>query len=274
MSLKLLQKFGVVEFVGSPIIGKRRFGVPVGGAFDLESFALANALVGNPVETAIWELGMAQATFRSDYSGSVAIVGGIAEVLKDGSSLATNSAFGVFSGEEFTVKVPSAGARTYLAWNPIVRAEGWIRRLTEPPSSVLARGQLRVVTGPQGDQFDLGLLSQEYSVSRTINRVGVRFNESIGAHRIELPSEPQCVGTIQVSNDGTPIIIGPDGPTIGGYPKIAVVISSDLSRVAQLMPGASVLMELVSLEAARAINAETRSLLELRVAMLSLGSQM
>ncbi len=99
------------------------------------------------------------------------------------------------------------------------------------------RRVLRVVPGPQSGLFDLGYLGRPFTVSRTSNRVGVRLEESIGAHSLELPSEPQCVGVVQIANDGVPIIIGPDGPTIGGYPKIAVVVSSDIGRVGQLRPG-------------------------------------
>jgi allophanate hydrolase len=42
----------------------------------------------------------------------------------------------------------------------------------------------------------------------------------------------------------------PDGPTVGGYPKIAVVVSGDLGRLAQLRPGDRPILRLVSLEQA------------------------
>ncbi|HEY8310632.1 MAG TPA: hypothetical protein VIG47_08750, partial [Gemmatimonadaceae bacterium] len=52
-----------------------------------------------------------------------------------------------------------------------------------------------------------------------------------------LPSEPACVGAIQIPENGQPIVIMPDGPTIGGYPKIAVIRASSMSDFAQLAPG-------------------------------------
>jgi allophanate hydrolase len=45
------------------------------------------------------------------------------------------------------------------------------------------------------------------------------------------------VGAIQVPDGGEPIVIMQDGPTIGGYPKIAVIRSAWISRFAQLAPG-------------------------------------
>ena len=68
---------------------------------------------------------------------------------------------------------------------------------------------------------------------------------------MELPSRPTAVGTIQVTPSGMPILLGPDGPTIGGYPQAAVVARVDLDRLGQLPPGAEVRFEAVSLEEAR-----------------------
>ncbi len=274
MNLTLIQKFGFAEVVGPAIVGQRKFGVPVGGAFDIESHELANGLVGVDAGAPVWELGMAQARFRCEMPGSVSVIGALAKVLKSDSEWDSNSVFGVASGEEFVVQAPSTGARVYVAWSPMLRSDASPRRLMEAPMSVADRNHLRIVPGPQSELFDLGLLKRGFTVSRTGNRVGVRLDESIGAHKIDLPSEPQCVGAIQVSNDGTPIIIGPDGPTIGGYPKIGVVITSDLSRVGQLRPGESVAFEPVSLEQARDINTEARKAFNKRLSLLrlSLGS--
>jgi allophanate hydrolase subunit 2 len=49
-----------------------------------------------------------------------------------------------------------------------------------------------------------------------------------------------CVGAVQITRDGLPVLIGPDGPTIGGYPKPACVIEADWNRMAQLVPGDTV----------------------------------
>jgi allophanate hydrolase subunit 2 len=66
----------------------------------------------------------------------------------------------------------------------------------------------------------------------------------------ELVSEPVCPGSVQVTGDGQCIILGVDGQTIGGYAKIAQVISADLDQVGQLRPGEAVLFQRVSLDEA------------------------
>ncbi len=53
----------------------------------------------------------------------------------------------------------------------------------------------------------------------------------------ELVSEAVAPGAVQVANDGLPIVLGVDGQTIGGYPKVAHVIRADLDLLAQLRPG-------------------------------------
>ena len=69
----------------------------------------------------------------------------------------------------------------------------------------------------------------------------------------ELISEPVCPGAIQVTQEGQPIILGIDGQTIGGYPKVAQVISADLDLLGQLRPGDRVSFETVAVERAEDI---------------------
>ena len=45
----------------------------------------------------------------------------------------------------------------------------------------------------------------------------------------------------------------PDGPTVGGYPKLAVVIPTDLGELAQCQPGRAVRFREISLEEARGL---------------------
>ena len=68
-----------------------------------------------------------------------------------------------------------------------------------------------------------------------------------------IKSEGLVRGTIQVPADGNPIIMLSDHGTIGGYPKIGVVISADLDRVGQLTPGSIINFKEVSLEEAQNI---------------------
>ena len=68
---------------------------------------------------------------------------------------------------------------------------------------------------------------------------------------------------MQVTRDGQCIVLGVDGQTIGGYPKIAQLISADLDKLAQLRPGDVVRFQRVEqADAARLYQAKQTELRE------------
>ena len=67
----------------------------------------------------------------------------------------------------------------------------------------------------------------------------------------DLLSEAVAPGTVQVPPNGQPILLLGDCQTIGGYPKIAHVITVDLPIAAQLSPGDAVRFHEVSLAQAQ-----------------------
>jgi biotin-dependent carboxylase-like uncharacterized protein len=107
-----------------------------------------------------------------------------------------------------------------------------------------AVGALRVVLGPRDDWFTADavrtLLSTPWTVTSAADRVGIRLDGPTLTRRDparELPSEPIVTGSLQVPPEGRPVLLGPDHPTTGGYPVIAVVVDADLDRLAQAVPG-------------------------------------
>jgi biotin-dependent carboxylase-like uncharacterized protein len=103
--------------------------------------------------------------------------------------------------------------------------------------------KVRVVLGPQADCFEgralEQLLSGTFRVGATSDRVGCRLVGEPLRHAgaAEILSDGMVPGSIQVPPDGQPIVMLHDGPTTGGYPKIATVIGADLPLLAQLVPG-------------------------------------
>ena len=115
---------------------------------------------------------------------------------------------------------------------------------------------VRVIKGTNFNYFSKEakniFFNQAYSVTRLVDRMGMRLDgpnlENIVNTNIK--SEGLIRGVIQVPADGKPIILLSDHGTIGGYPKIAVVISADLDKVAQLTPGSKINFKEVNLEEA------------------------
>ena len=94
--------------------------------------------------------------------------------------------------------------------------------------------------------------SREFIVSKLTDRMGMRLEgqkiENIAEANIK--SEGLIKGVIQVPPDGNPIIMLSDHGTIGGYPKIAIVISADYDRLTQLTPGSKIKFKSVELDEA------------------------
>jgi biotin-dependent carboxylase-like uncharacterized protein len=118
---------------------------------------------------------------------------------------------------------------------------------------------IRIIKGTNFNYFSSeaqkNFFNQEFFVSILADRMGIRLS----GHKLEnvvstnIKSEGIVRGVVQVPADGNPIIMLSDHGTIGGYPKIGVVISADLDRVGQLTPGTSISFKEVSLEEAENI---------------------
>lgn len=102
-----------------------------------------------------------------------------------------------------------------------------------------------IIPGPQMEYFTqesiATFMSQEYTVSKTSDRMGYRLEGPPLTHRNkkELISEGMSVGAIQVPSNGQPIVMMADGPTTGGYPKIGTVARADLPLLVQCAPSKS-----------------------------------
>ena len=136
-------------------------------------------------------------------------------------------------------------------------------------------GIVHITRGTQADLFDESawriLTESEYRVSGASDRTGYRLEGPALANPVgTLPSEASCPGSIQIPGDGLPIVLMADAPTIGGYPKIAVVAEADLPIIAQRSPGETIRFELITIEQSqralrrRAADLQTISQLALR----------
>lgn len=178
------------------------------------------------------------------------------------------------AGDTLRLGAPQDGLRSYVALRGGVRAglslgsasrdtlsslgpeplavgdvvEAGTRMVGHPHVDHAARrattGPLRVLLGPRDDWFTedaVRLLTiARWTATARSDRVGVRLEGPALTRRdprAELPSEPVVPGSIQVPPDGRPVVLGPDAPTTGGYPVVAVVVDPDLDRVGHVVPG-------------------------------------
>ncbi len=118
---------------------------------------------------------------------------------------------------------------------------------------------IRVIKGTNFDYFSEEgkkiFFKNEFKVSKLSDRMGMRLEGKKIENIVEtnIRSEGLIKGVIQVTADGFPIIMLSDHGTIGGYPKIGVVISADYDKLVQLTPGSKVKFQEVDLNSAETL---------------------
>ena len=130
---------------------------------------------------------------------------------------------------------------------------------------------IRVIKGTNFNYFSEEgkeiFFKNEFKVSKLSDRMGMRLEGKKIENIVEtnIRSEGLIKGVIQVTADGFPIIMLSDHGTIGGYPKIGVVISADYDKLVQLTPGSKVKFQDVDLNSAETLfklyDLETQSLI-------------
>lgn len=122
---------------------------------------------------------------------------------------------------------------------------------------------IRVILGPQDKYFTSegiqSFLSKEYIVTNECDRMGYRL-DGIPIQHIngaDIISDGIAFGAIQVPDNGKPIIMMADRQTIGGYTKIANIISYDLSKIAQAKPGDKIRFESITIKESHTILKES-----------------
>ena len=121
---------------------------------------------------------------------------------------------------------------------------------------------IRVLKGPQFDYFSKesqkNFFSRDYKITKLTDRMGMRLEGATIKNTVStnIRSEGITKGAIQVPADGQPIVLLTDYPTIGGYPKIANVISADYHLLAQKTPGEKILFQNVELQEAEQLYKE------------------
>ncbi|WP_196141114.1 biotin-dependent carboxyltransferase family protein [Aliikangiella sp. G2MR2-5] len=166
----------------------------------------------------------------------------------DSFSTQLSAGFGGFKGRAFQ-------ANEELALKKIRQTK--TRRLPRSlVANYLGKYLFRCCPAVETEKFETSVLQKfqqsAYQVSADSNRMGVRLiGEPIDYQAIgEIISGGLTQGSIQLPSSGLPIISSVDGQTIGGYPRIANIISADLPLLGQLRANDRVRFQIVTLEKA------------------------
>jgi biotin-dependent carboxylase-like uncharacterized protein len=116
--------------------------------------------------------------------------------------------------------------------------------------------RFRAIAGPQNDYFSDAAIetffNSEYRIGANADRTGMRLEGPRLEHSRSFTSDGIAPGSIQVPGSGEPIVLLADRQTIGGYPKIATVISADLPALGRMPIGTKIRFAPVTMEEAAA----------------------
>lgn len=247
--------------------GWRRFGIPPGGVMDRSAWHTANRLLHNAADAPVLECLQGTslralteiAVATSGAWGAIAWTAKPGEIIEFPAKLAgiwhTLALPGGIVGESFLDSVSvcvraqigkalTKGDTLACHGNPSSTLPSGVkcRHPILDEDLVLTSDAVRVWPGPQWDRFDRvaqdAFFDQPWKISNRSDRTGYRLEgRAIKPPRDELISEAVRVGSVQVPPDGQPLITLHDGPTVGGYAKIALIDPADLDRLVQTRPG-------------------------------------
>jgi antagonist of KipI len=173
---------------------------------------------------------------KSGCRAYVSIRGGIdTPIILESRSTYVRGSFGGMSGRQLKIGDIIEGFGTRLLNHEYSMPEESVPQFTD-------QFRANVILGPQANMFtDRGidtLLSNPYKVTLEADRMGYRLQGPTIEHKTkaDIVSDALLPGSVQVPKNGQPIVMMRDAQTTGGYAKIAVVISSDLSMLGQAKP--------------------------------------
>ncbi len=253
--------------------GWKRYGVPTGGAMDSDSAEWANKLVGNDPSSPVLEILMSGTRLRFARDCMAAITG--AEI---DTGFPRWRSFPVKAGQELLFGRRDAGVWSYLAIEGGLAADRWLgsasvnaragfgrnlkpgdtlsRARTPDPTAIASRFRpdhpllasqpdFAIWPGPEEAVFSEEtrtlFMQSPWTISPKSDRTGYRLEGPVlPTDGTQIVSSPLVIGTIQLPPDGKPIVILRDGPTVGGYPRIAVLEPGAISRFTQCAPGETI----------------------------------
>jgi len=317
-SIEVLQSGTFSSIQDEPRSGLAHWAVGPGGACDVQSLQLANALVGNPLGAATIEITSSGPSLLFNQATCVAWVGAECEGIVNGQRIPGNRPTWLAKGSTLKFTALGPGYRSLVAIGggfnlpKILGREGshisadigpkrlekgdtlFLKNPQAPLQSVFLKAlfkedglpsfpkwhirspflptdtttPIHCLAGPHLSFLSIKerelFWSTIWTVSNQSNRMGVRLQSNLKLKKDlpGIPSQAIAYGTIQFPPSQEPIVMLAEHQTTGGYPRLAEVIRSDLTKLAQLKPGNKIQLIPIDLEQADRLNLEALKLQE------------
>lgn len=255
--------------------GWQHKGIPVGGALDRNTFDQVNTILGNDLNTPVIEATIIGPTLYFDSACRIAVSGSLMRPKIDNEVFEMNHVIQIEGGQTLSFERMSMGCRTYIGIGGEWHIKRWLGSVSpmiygvnyDLQSSILKKGQTIHITTNQneldiklkvksdkalkdiychkGPEFNLFgqstidlLLKAEYKIHQNSNRMGYRLTGNhIRTPDKKMISSAVLPGTVQITNEGAPIILLNDAQTTGGYPRIFQLDQHSINLLAHKKPG-------------------------------------
>jgi biotin-dependent carboxylase-like uncharacterized protein len=269
----------MLEVLNDPILAlildKGRFkythlGIKVSGVMDEYAYYFVNYLLDNPDNTNTIEINFPNVSFLAHKDTTIALCGANCEFYINEVAKSLWQTYHIKKGDIIKIGKILNGLRVYLSVKNgfIVKKEIWgLNNIKLKKADVLQYNtfisqdtrrikqrfipqypqelELRVILSYQAKYFSKEqknkFFSNTYIVSNEISRMGYKLKgEPIFCDISDIISEGIAFGSIQIPKDGQPIVLLKDRQTIGGYPKIGVVLDIDCFKLVQAKPNTKI----------------------------------
>lgn len=242
------------RLVAAPAFGQQHQGYAPGGAQDRWSLACGNALLGNALDAGGLEISLAPPQIHVHADCHLVMTGAPVAIRCDGQDLDMHHVYHIQAGSTLVLQPATSGVRSYLCVAGGLQAAGDGYMLASAPHPAVKagrrrpgwgevnawappRGWLRILPGPEWHSQAATLLQGPWRIDPQSSGMGLRLQgPRLPMPEVSMWSSPVADGTIQVSGSG-PLLLLRQRQTIGGYPRVAVVIDADIDLAAQLRPG-------------------------------------
>jgi allophanate hydrolase subunit 2 len=261
VTLAIVRALGLVTVQDGGRPGRMHEGLARGGALVRAGLGAANRALGNPAFAPGLEV-LGKLVVRATVAIEVACDAWEApRVLAAGDEVSIESEprrvayLAVRGGIAAPLVLGSASVHLAAGLGAPVAVDDVIRAADAPGSARYAipregmnSAPIRVVAGPDARAFApdalAALISAPYRISPTSDRVGTRLSgPEVPRSAAPDRTRPMVRGALEVPRDGQPIVLGPEHPTTGGYPIVAVIVDADLDRFFSIRLGGRVAFE-------------------------------
>lgn len=282
--------------------GFLRFGITTSGAMDDYSFRIGNIFLNNPLNSPQIEITLKGPTLEFLCDKIIFLIGGEIDAYLNDEKIENLKPYFVKSGSILKLDSIKKGFRTYLIIQGGIQIEEFLgsasfdrflhkgiklkRGDTLKVSNRLdltvlkkefpkefkldfEKEEIKFILGPDEERLELGeiekFMKNYYIVSEKSDRVAIRLEGDelkFKKGKETIISEGVNLGTIQIPQNGKPIILMKDRPTTGGYVKMGNVIRSDIPILAQKRFGEKIKFKKVSLEEATSLHIQMEKIIE------------